>query len=260
MVKFRLLVPILFFFYSNNVNSQLSGHYSDDSRFVGFHGGFVSLKNNNNAFEIGRKHGPYFGLGIDVGHTSYSAGDFRYHLELKWTMDLFHKSVEFFKETALDVRLDLTGFTWNKLGVNVFATDNFCIGIGGSFADYIVDIPKYANENGNFIGGTRWQEPSGWNWTAGPCLFLDYGIGDFAFNFIGSYDFTYFTPKISNDYESYVQRIDGYERPRFMYFDLSANHDSGIYVSFNRTLMKDRGLLNNNVSRGELKFGWKWWI
>ena len=260
-MKSLRLLPLLLILNTWKSNAQLSGHISNGSTAIGFHAGFVALKHKNNAFEIGQKHGPYFGFsGIDIAHTNYDSWTFRYNLEMKWTMDLFHKGVEFFKGTALDARVDFTGFTWHKLGVNVFSTDNFCVGIGGSFSDYIVDIPIFANENGDFFEGQRWQEPSGWNWTAGPCLFLDYGIGDFAFNFIGSYDLTYFTPKITQDYEDLTVQIDGYEKPHFMYFDFAVNHESGVYMSFNRTLMIDNGLLENNVSRGEFKFGWRWWI
>lgn len=260
MKKIALITTILTFIGVFKSNAQLSGHMSDGSAAVGFHAGFVALKNGNSTYELGRKHGAYFGLGMDIGYTNYSAGKLRYQLEMKWTMDLFHKGIEFFNETALDARLDFTGFTWNKLGVNIIGTDNFCVAIGGSFSDYVVDIPLYANEEGGFFAGKRWEEPSGWNWTAGPCLFVDYGIGDFAFNFITSYDFTYFTPVITQDYEDFTQKIDGYTPPHFMYFDLAVNHESGVYMSFNRTMMFDKGTIGNNISRGEFKFGWKWWI
>lgn len=258
--RLKFISAGLALFCSVSIKAQLSDHISNGTKFLGFHAGFVSINHPNSTFEIGEKHGTYFGLGFDFGHSNYTAGEFRYHLEMKWTVDLFNKAAEFFDETALDARIDLTGFTWHKLGFNILATDNFCFGLGGSFADYIVDVPLFADEDGNFFEGIRWQEPSGWNWTAGPCLFLDYGIGDFAINFIGSYDFTYYTPKITDDYEAQVQRIDGYKNPSFLYFDLVINHESGVYISYNNTQMQDNGTLENDVSRSEIKLGWKWWL
>lgn len=260
MVRLKFLGLVMFLFFSNSMQAQLSSHNSNGSSALGFHAGFVSLKHANSTFDIGRKHGPYFGLGIDIGYTNYEVGKIRYQLELKWTMDLFHKAIEFFKGTALDARVDLTGITWHKLGVNIFATDNICFALGGSFADYIVDVPRFVNEDGNFNESFTWQEPSGWNWTAGPCLFVDYGLSDFVFTFIGSYDFTYFTPIITQAYEDRTDKIEGYKPPHFMYLDLSVNHETGVYISLNRTLLLDKGELSNKISRAEIKFGWKWWI
>ncbi len=241
---------------------QLSGHVSDEAWGVGFHTGFVTIKNDKLLYPEGRKEGPYWGglFGVDLSYSTYQPGGIRWQLEAKWTLDLFHKAIELFQGTGTDPRIDFTGFTWHKLGVNVFANDNLCIAVGGSFADYIVDIPKYANDQGDFFAGTTWQEPSGWNWTAGPCLFADYGVGDFAINFIGSYDFTYLTPKVTDDYEALTDKIDGYKTPNFMYLDLSVKHESGVYMSLNRTMMIDNGSLGNNMSRGEIKLGWKWWL
>ncbi len=260
MNRLKTISTLLFLVLTFGVKAQLSGHLSDDATYVGYHFGFTTINHPTSTFEVGEKHGAYFGLGMDVGHTDYTPGALRYHLEMKWTLDIFNKGMEFFDETALDARIDLTGFTWHKIGINVFASDNFCFGLGGSFADYIVDVPLFADEEGNFFEGIRWQEPSGWNWTAGPCIFLDYGIGDFVLNFIGSYDFTYYTPKITDDYEALTQKIDGYKNPSFVYFDFVINHDSGVYLSYNSTQMQDNGTLGNDVSRSEVKLGWKWWL
>ncbi len=259
MIK-KTCIVVIAIFTVQSANSQLSTHIANGAWAPGFHIGFGTIKNNQLTYVEGRKHGPYFGVGVDLAYSTFEAGEIRYYLDAKWTMDLVHKGVELFKGTGTDARIDFTGFTWHKLGINVFATDNLCIGVGGSFADYIIDIPLYANNNGDFFAGITWQEPSGWNWTAGPCFFADYGIGDFAASLTTSYDFTYLTPKITDDYEALTDKIDGYKPPHFMYFDLTINHETGVYLSINRTTMIDKGDLGNNMSRGEIKMGWRWWL
>ena len=258
----KLLLTILAVSVSLISQGQLSNHISNYGWGVGFHTGMVTIKNDKLLYPEGQKIGPYWGgiLGLDVSYGTYEPGEVRYQLEAKWTLDLFHKAGELFKGTGTDARIDFTGFTWHKVGINVIGTDNMCVAVGISFADYIVDIPNYINDQGNFPGGSKWQEPSGWNWTAGPCLFADYGVGDYAIGFIGSYDFTYLTPKITDDYEALTDKIEGYKPPNFMYLDLTVKHESGVYLSLNRTMMIDKGSLGNNVSRGEMKLGWKWWL
>jgi len=243
-------------FLSNVSIAQLSNLYLADTWSVGFNLGVSSIKNKALLFEDGQRVGPYLGVGMDLAYQTYDPWMVRYKLEAKWVNDLGYKGIELIRGTGTDPRLDFTGFTWHKIGLNVFATDNICVALGGSFADYIVDIPQWT-ENGTYWAGEIWQEPSGWHWTAGPCVFVDYGIGDFAVSLTSSYDIRYFHPIVTNDYEDLVNAIEGYTAPGFLYTDISINHDSGFYCGFDKIRLVDNGEVGNKMSRTNLRFGWR---
>ena len=252
-------IIFLFTLHSFSVFPQLDLHDSNQEFRCGININLATLTDRALAFETGQKVGPYFGLGLDFAYANYEQWGVKYLLEMKWTNDLFYKGIEFFRDGigAISPRLDLSGFTWHKVGINILANDRFCIGIGGSFSDYIIDIPGW-NENGDFPNsGLSWVDPSGWYWTAGPCAFFDFGIGDWAINIISSYEISYLHPKITDDYEANVFSTNDYPFPVFFYTDITINHDWGLYLSYDLLKTIDKGNLSHNVSRNDLQVGWR---
>ena len=256
-----LVIITLLFFYGSNLTAQLSSHRTNEDWFWDAGINFVTLSNKQlvvpqNAYK-GDKFS-YFGVHMMFSHDSYEQWGFRYHLDMKWFPDLSFKAVELFKETGTTARIDFSGITSHKIGVNVFGSDNLAVGLGGSFCDYIVDIPNWKSTTNFNQGGYTWQEPSGWHWTAGPALFVDGGLADFAVNVIMSYDISYLRPKITDEYEANVDKYPGgYPRVGFMYFDITINHQSGLYLSYDRTSLIDKGVNNNKLRRGDFQFGYK---
>ncbi len=257
MKKYTVLLLILAI--SKFGSAQLSDHNTNDSWFIGASLNVVTLKNGAGLNDKASKIGPYIGIGGQIYHDSYEPFGFRYHLDMKWVPDLGFKAVELFREVGTDLRLDFTGFTSHKVGLNLISTDVVCFGLGGSFSDYIVDIP-HTDESGTVTTIYNWKEPSGWHWTAGPTIFLDGGFGGFTLNLISSYELSYFQPIVTNDYEALTEKIENYEKPAFLKFDLTINHESGVYFSYDKTVMIDRGVNANKVSRGDFQIGYKFWI
>lgn len=247
--------------FCQNAFSQLSSHRTNEDWFWGLGLNRVTLNNKNmvvppNAYK-GDKFS-YFGIHMMFSHDSYEHWGFRYQLDMKWFPDLSFKAAELFKGTGTTPRLDFSGITNHKIGINVFGSDHLAVGIGGSFCDYIVDIPNWKSTPNFNPGGFTWQEPSGWHWTAGPALFLDGGIGDFTANLILSYDISYLRPKITDGYEENVDKQPGgYPSVGFLYFDITINHESGLYISYDRTSLIDKGINANKFSRGDLQLGYK---
>lgn len=243
-------------FCCKHASSQLWNHNVTQQTMAGFSLAMVNLDCPQMAYADGRHVGSYLGINLDVSYYNFEQWGLRYYLDMKWVTDLSFKAVEFFREEALDARIDFSSMTWHKVGLNVFATDRLCVGVGASFADYIVDLPDW-NEDGNFPNERWWQEPSGWWWTAGPALFVDAGVGDFAISLTTSLDIPYLHPKITDDYEANITRIEGYADPRFFYFDLTVNHESGLFMSFDRTTMNDKGTHGIKLKRGDFQFGYR---
>lgn len=251
------LILVLCIVYRQDGSAQLPDHNVTSQGMVGFTVGLSTIKSNETLYPQAAKEGAYFGIGVDFSYYNFEPFTLRYHLKMKWAHDLFHKAGELFEGTGTDPRIDFTGFTWHKVGLNLFATDNVCVGLGGSFADYIIDIPLYANSNGDYFEGITWQEPSGWHWTAGPCLFADAGFGGFALSFIASYDISYLQPKVTDDYESLTAKIPGYKKPHFLFWDLTLNHESGFFAGFDRVSLIDNGVNSNKMSRAEFHLGYR---
>lgn len=249
--------------FSLNTQAQFSTFTHTDETLYGFNFTVTSMKNPSLLYVEGQKVGPYVGIGVDITRYSYEPWKLRYQLEMKWITDLGFKAYEFFttglnaKDTA---RLDFSGLVWFNMGTNLYSTEHFNIGIGGNFSDCVLDIPNFTF-NGNSINGQTldigWQEPSGWHWTAGPTLFADACVGSFAFTLTSSYNFSFWNPIINNAYEERIDQIEGYPPPQFWFLDITANHKSGFYVSFDITKVIDTGINQNKISRNDLQIGWR---
>ena len=256
-MKTNIKLTLLLLLISATVNSQLSK--SNTGTYAGFNVSLTGVKNASApSGDSMASVGPYFGIGVDVSINSYERGDLRFFLSSKGlTTDLIKTSIMLFNEEAYEGQIEFSGLIWGRVGINIFATDNICIGLGGNLSDYILDIPLWNPLAGNGQGGLRYEEPSGWHITAGPTMFLDYGYKNFTLNTITSYNFGFYYNTINADYEAFIDVIDGYEKPQFISTLFSLNHTSGAYASFEYTSMIDKGIVGNKMSRKEFTLGWK---
>jgi hypothetical protein len=239
--------------------SQLDSQSDYDGRTAGFYISLSSLKNSSAASgDSLRSVGPYLGIGVELMKNSYEAGNLRYFLSSKGlTTDLLKAARILFKGEAFDNQLEISGLFWGRLGINLYANDNLCIGAGGNLSDYILDIPKFQPAFNPGLGALKYEEPSGWHITAGPTLFVDYAYQDFVLNTISSYNFGFYHDKINNDYKNFIDLMDGYETPNFLNILFKLNHSSGAYLSFEYTKVIDNGIVGSKLSRKDFLFGWR---
>ena len=254
IISFSLILFSVVIGYSQLSNDLNSGDFS-----VGFNISRTSIVNSSmDKNDSLRSYKPYFGFGIDMIHHSYERGDWRYFMTMKaLTTDLLNVAYRINKKIENENHVDMTGFFWGKLGYNIYANDNFCIGIGGSLADYVVDLPKWKPNFNATHPYYRYEEPSGWHFSAGPSLFVDYAIGGFIINSVSAYNVGFYRHMINEGYEQAVDLIDGYKSPHFFSTALYLNHtNTGLYLSFEYSKMIDNGIVKNKLSRKELAIGW----
>jgi len=121
----------------------------------------------------------------------------------------------------------------------------------------VVDLPKFTPYINKVNQEIRYEEPSGWHFTAGPSLFLDYGIGDFIINSNSSYNFSFYHDLINTRYENGIDKIEDYKAPHFFNTLLQVRHaGTGFYISFEHTRMLDNGTIGSNISRNDIALGW----
>lgn len=256
----KILSVFICLFGLNSSFAQLSMHSANESWALGLNLSRINVSDKIIGFDAKEKKA-FWGVGGEVSYNNFEQWGVRYALDVKWFPDLGHKAFELFRGEGLDPRLEFSGFTWHKLGVNFIATDFFTLGAGLSAADYIIDIHKWNSDTHvPYATNGVWQEPSGWYWTAGPALFLDGGIGDFSGALTLSYDISYFHPIVTEDYEANVDEIVDYPTPNFFHIDLTFMHDSGIYFSFDQTRLIDRGVLKHNMTRTDVQLGYRFFI
>lgn len=255
-MKFLLLLTCCTVLGLGKADAQLAFHNVNQNAMAGFSLTLTDLDCPKMVYPDGRHVGSYVGVNVDISYYNFDQWGLRYNLDMKWMTDLTLKAAELFRGDGLDARIDFSGLLWNKVGLNVFATDRFCIGVGASAADYIIDLPDW-NADGNFPNELPWQEPSGWYWAAGPALFLDAGVGDFAVSMTTSLDIPYWHPKVTDDYEANISVIEDYPAPRFFCFDLTVNHESGMFFSYDRTTMTDKGVHGLKMTRGDFQLGYR---
>lgn len=255
---------LLFITISITGVAQLTGYMKTDETLLSFSLNVVTLKNPSLIYEDGQKFGPYIGLGFGLNHYNYDQWEFRWGMDFKWITDFTPEITKLFKasyDPTIKVPM-LTGLWWANGGTNVYTTEYFNVGIGAHFADYLVEIPDWdsagnIDPQGNQLA-VKYQEPTGWYWAVGPTMYLDAGYKQFFLTITANYSFSYWRPDIRDkEYEDDITKIDGYQSPHFFYVDFTVNHDSGFFISLNKTLMIDRGSNSNKFSRNDLGIGWK---
>ena len=261
----KTVVTILFLVISSISGlAQLDGYANADETLLGYSINMVSLKNPSLLYEDGQKFGPYFAPGFNLTHYNYEQWGFRWGMDFKWVSDIFPEIYSLWNTTYLDrgkVPM-LSGLWWTNVGTNVYSSEYFNIGVGAHFADYLIEIPDWDSAgNINALGqqlAVQYQEPTGWYWAAGPTMYLDAGYGQFFLTITANYSFSYWRPPIRDkEYEESINKIEGYQAPHFLYVDVTVNHNSGLFVSFNRTMTIDRGVNTNKFSRNDFGIGWK---
>jgi len=261
----KTIITILFLaIISSTVNAQLDGYMKADETLMSISLNVVTLNNPALIYEDGQTFGPYLGPGLGLNHYNYDQWEFRWGMEFKWVTDIFPEIYKLW-DASYDISQKfpmLTSLWATDLGTNVYSTEYFNIGFGAHFADYLVEIPDW-NSTGNIDPQGRqlpvsYQEPTGWYWAAGPTMYLDAGYKEFFMTITTNYSFSYWRPDIrTKEYKDGINKIDGYKAPNFLDIDVTVNHDSGIFLSFSRTLMIDRGINSNKFSRNDLGIGWK---
>ncbi len=244
---------------SISCKAQLSEDMYSEETVFGLTLSRTSIGNSSvDASNPKRNYDPYISIGIDMIHHAYEKGQFRFFISSKvLTTDLIHSIVNLIEDTSREGEVNMTGFLWSKFGYNVFATDNLCIGVGASFSDYIIDLPKWRPTIN--IANAIYEEPTGYHLTAGPSLFLDYAIGSIVINSISSYNlgFAYYPIKSEATGDRSIDTIENYDTPHFFSTGLYVNHtNTGLYLSLEYTKMIDNGIIQNNLSRKEIAIGW----
>ena len=260
----RLLTILLFISISVTSSAQLDEYMKADETLLSFSVNTVSLKNPTLLYEEGQKIGPYFAPGFGLNHYNYDQWELRWGMDFKWVTDVFPEIYALWDESYIDnVKVPmLSGFWWTNAGTNVYSNDYFNVGVGAHFADYLVEIPDWDSAGNINAGGTQlatqYQEPTGWYWSAGPTLYLDAGYKSFFLSVTTNYSFSYWKPPIrEKEYLDEINQIQGYSSPHFLYVDVTVNHDSGFFLSLNRTMMIDKGINANEFSRNDFGIGWK---
>tara|TARA_R110002050_G_scaffold299089_1_gene463790 strand:- start:22264 stop:23055 length:792 start_codon:yes stop_codon:yes gene_type:complete len=259
-----LYSTLLFIIISFSAQAQLDNYLNSDETLIEFSLNVVTLKNPSLAYKDGQKYGPYLAPGVSLTHYNFDQWGFRWGMDFKWTTDIFPEIYSLWRTDYLDrgkVPM-LTGLWWTNAGTNVYNTEYFNIGVGAHFADYLIEIPDWdSTGNINAAGqqlAVNYQEPTGWYWAIGPTLYLDAVYKSLLFSVTSNYSFSYWRPPIrEKEYEDAINKIEGYPSPHFLYVDITANHDSGFFISFNRTMAIDRGINANKFSRNDLRIGWK---
>jgi len=259
-----LFALLLFIIVSSTSNAQLDGYMKADETLLSFSVNVITLNNPTLLYEDGQKFGPYFAPGFGLNHYNYDQWGYRWGMDFKWVSDIFPEIYSLWNAEYLNrgkVPM-LTGLWWANGGTNVYTTKYFNIGVGAHFADYLVEIPDW-DSTGNIDPqghqlAVQYQEPTGWYWAVGPTMYLDASYGQFFLTLTANYSFSYWKPDIrEKEYEDAINKIEGYPSPHFLYVDLTINHDSGLFLSFNRTMTVDRGINANKFSRNDLGIGWK---
>lgn len=260
----NLITILLLTVVSLTSNAQLDGYMKSDETLLNFSLNVVTLKNPVVQYEDGQKFGPYLAPGFGLSHYNFDQWGYRWGMEFKWVTDIFPEIYSLFEATYINRPQEpmLSGFWWTDMGTNVYVTEYFNVGVGGHFADYLVEIPDIDSANLTTIPNqpvpTAFQEPTGWYWAVGPTIYLDAGYKQFFLSIKANYSFSYWRPRIrEKEYEDAINKIDGYPAPRFLYIDVTVNHDSGFFISFNRTMTIDRGIRDYKFSRNDLGIGWK---
>lgn len=263
-MKLRITTLLLVVFISINGFGQLDGYSNTDWTILSYSLNVVTLKNPTAKFEKDQKFGPFIAPGFALNHYTFNKGGFRYGMEFKWITDVFPELYDLFDKTYLGRGKTpfLSGLWWSHGGINVWSNEYFNIAVGGNFGDYFVEIPDIVDTGAVLPSGvtltSTYQEPTGWYWAVGPNLYLDAVFKDVYFTLITQYSLSYWRPPIrEKSYEDAIHKIDGYVSPHFLYFDFSANLDSGFFISYTKTMLIDRGVNSYNFSRNDIGIGWK---